>query len=254
VFQEGSSGSDFGLTAMLGATLTLGHFTVGASVQSPDVSVYGRGNFSRYVLSTGAAPSSMTYFGQGGFHGREPTRFGLGLGWDWPRGTIEIDGQLALADGEAVELDMQGTQLVTPGSALTQTSVLRRTRFQPTVNVGVGAEIYVRPSFSLLAGFATDFSAVDGLTPTSVAPAQMNRLLGSFGIGTHGDAGTVMLGAQAYWGWGQMQGYANAPVVAPVNVQSFGALFVLAGATNFKSIQRAVEDMRRFVTKPQSPR
>jgi hypothetical protein len=251
VFQEGASGSDFGLTASLGATLSLDRFAIGAAVQSPDVSIYGHGNLSNYVLSNGA---TNIYYGQGGFHGREPTRFGLGLAYDWPRGTIEIDGQLALADGHAVELDMTGTQLTSPATVLTTQQVVRTTRFQPTVNVGVGAEIFVRPSLSILAGFATDFSAVDGLVPTSVAPAQTNRLLASFGIGSHGDAGTVIVGAQAYYSWGQMQGYASAPTVTPVNVQGTGVLFVLAGATNFKSIQRAVEDMRQFVKRPQPKR
>ena len=252
VFEDGSSGSDFGLSAALGGTLTLGHFTIGAMVQSPDVSVYGHGNLSTYVASS-TAGSSTTYFGQGGFHGREPTRFGLGLGYEWPRGTIELDGQLALADGDAVELDMNGTQLVTPGPTLTTTSVDRRTRFQPTVNVSLGAEIYVRPTLSLLAGFATDFSAVDGLAQTGVAPSRENRLLASFGIGSHSDAGTVIIGAQAYYGWGQMLGYASAPAVAPVDIASTGVLFVLAGATNFSSIERAVEQVRGLVRRPTPP-
>jgi len=246
VFQDGASGSDFGLTTTFGATLNLGHVAIGASVQSPDISIYGHGNLSNYTTTNGA---TNVYFGQGGFHGREPTRLGLGLAYDWSRGTVEIDGQLALADGEAVQLDTTGTQLTAPAT-ITNAHVVRNTRFQPTVNVGVGAELFVRPSLSILAGFATDFSAVDSLIPTSVAPAQMNRLLGSFGIGSHGDAGTVIIGAQAYYAWGQMQGYASAPVIAPVNVQGTGVLFVLAGATNFKSIQRAVDEMRRFVTRP----
>ena len=246
VFEDGSSGSDFGLSAILGATLTLGRFSIGATVQSPDVSVYGHGNLSTYVSST--AGSSTTYFGQGSFHGREPTRFGLGLGYEWPRGTIELDGQLALADGNAVQLDMQGTQLTTPGATVAATEVDRNTRFQPTVNVGLGAELWVRPTLSILAGFATDFSAVDGLAQSGVAPERQNRLLASFGIGSHSDAGTVIVGAQAYYGWGQMLGYASAPTVAPVDVQSTGVLFVLAGATNFKSIERAVEDVRNVVT------
>ena len=251
VFQDGASGSDFGLTTTLGATLNLAHVAIGASVQSPDISIYGHGNLSNYVVTNGA---TNVYFGQGGFHGREPARFGLGLAYDWSRGTVEIDGQLALADGHAVELDTTGTQLTTPATTITNAQVVRTTRFQPTVNVAVGAELFVRPSLSILAGFATDFSAVDGLVPNSVAPAQTNRLLASFGIGSHGDAGTVIIGAQAYYAWGSMQGYASAPTVAPVNVAGTGVLFVLAGATNFKSIQRAVDDMRRFVTRPQRPR
>ncbi|HEY1959346.1 MAG TPA: hypothetical protein VGH28_27235 [Polyangiaceae bacterium] len=252
VFEDGSSGSDFGLSAILGATLTLGHFTIGATVQSPDVSVYGHGNLSTYIASS-TAGSSMTYFGQGSFHGREPTRFGLGLGYEWPRGTIELDGQLALADGSAVQLDTNGTQLATPGAALTATEVDRNTRFQPTLNASLGAELYVRPTLSILAGFATDFSAVDGIASTGVAPSRENRLLASFGIGSHSDAGTVIVGAQAYYGWGQMLGYASAPTVAPIDIQSTGVLLVLAGATNFKSIERAVQDVRGIVRPRRTP-
>jgi hypothetical protein len=250
VFEDGASGSDFGLSASLGATLTLGRVTFGAMVQSPDVSIYGHGNLSTYVASSAGA-STTTYFGQGGFHGREPTRFGLGVGYRWPRGTIELDGQLALADGDAVDLDAHGTQLVTPGPTLTATSVTRVTRFQPTVNASLGAEIFVRRSLSLLTGFATDFCAVDGLSPTGLAPSRENRLLLSFGIGTHSDAGTVIIGAQGYYAWGQMQGYAAAPAVAPVDVAGGGVLFVLAGATNLKAIGRAVDEMRRAVTRPE---
>ena len=196
-------------------------------------------------MSSGTTNGSKIYFGQGGFHGREPTRFGVGIGYEWPRGTIELDGQVALADGHAIELDMQGTQLVSPGAVLTTTAVDRSTRFQPIANASVGAEIYVRPSLSLLAGFATDFSAVDSIAQGGVAPSREHRLLASFGIGSHGEAGTVIVGAQGYYGWGQMLGYASAPAVSPVDIQSAGVLFVLAGATNFKSLKNAVEDVVR---------
>lgn len=245
VFQDGASGSDFGLTASLGATLAIDRTTLGASIQSPDFSIYGHGNISDYVTTGGV---TSTYIGQGGFHGREPARFGVGLGYEWPRGKFEVDGHLALADGHAVELDMQGTQLANGVSAAS--AVTRTTRFQPTVNFGAGLEYFVRPTLSLLGGFATDFSAVDGLLPTSVAQSQVNRLLVSFGVGSHNEAGTLVIGTQAYYGWGSMLGYANAPVVAPTSVSSFGFLFVLAGATNFRAIQRALDEMKKAVTPP----
>ncbi len=246
VFEDGASGSDFGVNAMLGATLAIDRTTLGASIQSPDLSIYGHGNISSYVTNGGA---TSTYIGQGGFHGREPARFGLGIGYESSRVKFEIDGHFALADGHAVELDMQGTEL--SGGAATQAAVTRSTRFQPTVNVGAGLEYFVRPTLSLLGGFATDFSAVDGLTPTSVSQSQVNRLLASFGIGSHSEAGTIIIGTQAYFGWGEMLGYSNVVsggAVAPTNVTSFGLLFVLAGATNFRAITRALDDMRKAVT------
>ena len=245
VFEDGASGNDFSLSAAFGATLNLSRVTLGAMVQSPDVAVYGHGNTSNYQSSSTAG--SGTYFGSGSFHGLEPTRFGLGVGYEWPRGSIEIDGQLALAQPDAVDLDTQGTILQTPGGSLTPATLQRATRFQPTVNASIGTEIFVRPSLSILAGFATDFSAVDGLAQTAILPLRENRLLASFGLGSHTAGGTVIIGAQAYYGWGQMLGYAAAPAVAPIDFTSTGVLFVLAGATNLKSIERAVEEVRRLV-------
>lgn len=243
VFEDGASGSDFGLTAVLGATLAIDRTTFGASIQSPDFSVYGHGNLSDYVTQAG---TTTTYVGQGGFHGREPARFGIGIAYQAPRVTFEIDGHLALADGHAIELDMQGTEL--SGGASTQAALTRNTRFQPTVNVGAGVEYFTSKSLSLLGGVATDFSAVDGLGANAVAQSQVNRLLASFGVGSHTEAGTLIIGTQAYAGWGRMLGYANAPAVAPTNVASFGLLFVLAGATNFRAIERTLDEMRKMVT------
>ena len=248
-YQTGSSGSDFGLNAMLGATLTFDRLTIGASVQSPDVTMYGHGNVSSFVqFPSGAAQTATTYLGQGGFHAREPARMSLGVGYEWAHGSVELDGQLALADGHALELDAQGTQV--PGGSQ---AVTLNTRYQPTVNVSVGAELYVRRSLSFLFGFATDFSAVDGLGAGALAPTQINRLLGSFGIGTHGESGTLLLGTQAYWGWGQAMApnvYAIPPGEAATNVNTFGILFVLAGATSLKSIEEAAREMRNLVTRP----
>jgi hypothetical protein len=257
-YELGTSGSDFDLSALIGATLTLGRLTIGAMLQSPDVSLYGHGNTSSFVqyATTGVANAS-TYLGEGGFHAREPTRMALGVGWDWPRGSVEVDASLALADGHALELDAQGSQVQTPAATSTPQALTLTTRFQPTVNVSVGGELFVRRSLSLLAGVATDFSAVDGLSTTGIAPAQVNRLLGSFGVGSHSAAGTLLVGAQAYWGWGKVMApnvYANPPAETPTNVNTFGILFVLAGATNLKAFAQAVEDVRGLVTKPrQSP-
>jgi len=180
----------------------------------------------------------------------------LGIGWEWPRGSVELDGQLALADGHAVELDAVGPQVQLPGATSTNQALTLNTRFQPTLNVSAGIEVYVRRSLSLLAGFATDFSAVDGITlgaTSPLAPAQVHRLLASFGIGSHGEGGTLLIGAQAYYGWGQALApnvYAVPPVETPTGVQTFGVLFVLAGATNLKSITQAVDDVKNLVIKP----
>ncbi len=251
VFQAGASGSDFGLSALIGATLTLGRVTLGASVQSPDVSLYGHGNINSYVQFASAANvSSTTYLGSGSFHADEPTRFSLGAGYQWSTGTVELDLQLALAQNDAVRLDTSGTQLQTPAVASIPTTLSLATRYEPTVNVGVGGELYVRPSLSLLGGFGTDLSSVSTIGPTTTAQSRIDRLFWAFGVGTHGTGGTLLIGAQVYYGWGSTLApnvYQPVPVLQPTGMSSFGVLFVLAGATSLKAIEQAVTDVKRAI-------
>jgi hypothetical protein len=124
------------------------------------------------------------------------------------------------------------------------------TRFEPTVNVGVGGEFYVRPSLSLLGGFGTDLSAVSVIGPTTTATTKLDRLLWSFGFGTHGTGGTLLIGTQVYYGWGTTLApnvYQLVPVLQPTGMSSFGVLFVLAGATSLSAVEQAVTDVKRAI-------
>ncbi len=249
-FQSGASGTDFGLSGLFGATLGVGSFTIGASVQTPDLSVYGRGNMNRYVqFASTAETSSTTYVGSGGFHARAPTRFGLGVGYQWSTGTVELDAQLALADGDPLVLDTTGTQVQSAGAAATAARTLT-TRYQPAFNAGVGAEVFVRPHFSVLGGFGTDLSAVDSISDSGAAPSQIQRIFWSFGIGSHQRGGTLLLGAQIYYGWGQSlapNAYVRPPRLDPAGIDTYGMLFVLAGATSLKAIEEAVSAVKGAV-------
>ncbi len=251
VYNSGASGTDFGLSAVLGATLRVRGFVFGASIESPDLSVFGHGNVNSYVQFASAANvSATTYLGSGGFHAHEPTRFNVGVGYKWPRGSIEVDAIAALADNEAVQLTANGTQLVVPGNTVTQTALTLSSRFQPTVNVGIGAEIYALRTLSVLGGFGTDFSAIGALTPAPgvAALSQIDRVFWSFGIATHRSGGSLMLGAQLYYGWGQALApnvYQNPPTLEPSGIDAYGILFVFAGATSLKELTSAVTDIVR---------
>jgi hypothetical protein len=253
VFQSGLSGSDLGLSGLFGAIFTHNRFTIGATVQSPDISVYGHGNVSDYTQFAGASSAATTYLGEGTFHAREPTRFSLGAGHRWPMGTsIEVDAQFALASPHALELDSHGTQLVTPGTA-SPASLLLTTRYQPTFNASVGGEFYLSQATSLLGGLGTDLSAVAALTPTSVASSRINRLLVSFGVASHGDKGTVMAGVQGYFGFGEALApnvYATEPTLTPTPTQTYGMLFIFAGAIGPRAIPVTLGSIRNAIQGP----
>lgn len=258
-FQSGASGTDFGLGALFGATLSLGSVTVGASVQTPDLSVYGRGNLNRYVqFASTAETSSSTYIGSGGFHARAPTRFGLGVGYQWSKGTVELDAQLALGDGDPLVLDTSGTLVQTPAASTAAKRTLT-TRYQPTFNAGIGAEVYVQQRFSVLGGFGTDLSAVGDISDSGAASSQIQRIFWSVGIGSHQSGGTLLVGAQVYYGWGQAlapNAYVRPPRLDPAGIDTYGVLFVLAGATSLKAIEEAVSEVQHVVApgNPAQPR
>ena len=250
-FESGASGSDLGLSALVGAIYTVDRTTVGATVQSPDVSVYGRGSISNSSQLTGASTSTSVYVGRGAFHAREPARLGLGIGYRWPRGSVELDGQLALAAPHALELDSYGTESLAPGTTGTAASLLLTTRYRPTFNASVGGELYLSRAISLLGGFGTDLSAVDTLNATSVAANQMDRLLLSFGVGDHGQGGSLLIGGQAYYGFGRVlapNAYAADPTPVATPAQSYGMLLILAGTANTRTVRTAVDAVKKAVT------
>ncbi len=256
-FESAAGGNSFALAGILGVTLTAGRWTLGGTVQSPDVVYTGHGNTSTYVQFANGTSTSSTYIGRGDFHAREPTRFGAGLGYKFPGGTtFELDTSFALADGDALDLDTQGTRLDVPGTANDAASVHLHTRFQPTFNAGLGAEIFFNPRYSILTGVGTDFSAVDHLDQYSLATSKIDRVFFSLGFGSHTpDGGTLLLGVQGYYGWGSAlspNAYATPPVLAPTSIETYGVLFVIGGTANVKAIEQAVNAMKSVVA-PSAP-
>lgn len=250
-FQTGASGSAVGLSVLLGATLTFGRVAIGLSLQSPDVSTYGHASANSYVQLAGASGiSSSTYLGAGTFSVVEPTRIAMGYAYHFPTGTVELDLRLALAQNEAVVLETTGTAFETPAVANVPATRRLSTRYEPTVNLGIGGEIFVRSNLSLLGGFGTDFSAVSTIGPTTAACDKVNRLFWSLGASAHSAGGTVLVGAQLYYGWGDTLApnvYRQPPVLVPTEMKTFGVLLVFAGATSFSALKQAIAEVQHVI-------
>ena len=124
-----------------------------------------------------------------------------------------------------------------------------------TFNTSLGAEYFVTRSFSLIGGASTNMSTLLGLTPTTslgnLVQSRTNHVALSFGIGSYGGLGDLLMGLKLDYGWGQaltVNPYQVPNTWAVVGTQTYGAMFILAGATNLRSIGRAVQKVENAVT------
>lgn len=77
------------------------------------------------------------------------------------------------------------------------------------------------------------------------------------GLGSYGVGGELLFGAQFGYGWGEMLApnvYAAPSDWSVIKTQNFSALFVLAGATNLRSIKRAIEGVTDAVIPGSEPK
>jgi hypothetical protein len=110
---------------------------------------------------------------------------------------------------------------------------------------------------SLLTGVATDLSAA----PQGTLPATnfnyfgvaSNRIASSFGIGTHGSSGELMIGAELSYGWGQrlaVNSYQLPPVIGNADFHTYQVMVIVAGSTSLRALKRVVEDVKKVVQEP----
>jgi hypothetical protein len=89
------------------------------------------------------------------------------------------------------------------------------------------------------------------MTPGNLIATRNNSVSASFGVGSYGLGGNLLLGFEFGYGWGEAIGV-NSYVVpndlAAVDTQTYSGTFILAGATNLRAITRAVEDVTSVVT------
>ena len=252
-------GNSFDLTAILGATYRVQNVTLGASVQVPSLHVLGSYQATLHeAFGATAGSNSILSSGNGSFRAPPPVRIAVGAGGTRGKLTLEGDASFDFAKTDALKSAMQVDSTVATNGALTNTSFAATysVRTQPVVNASFGGEYFVAPNLSLLGGFWTNLSALPPLSPAhapslgNLVQARTHKVGLSFGIGSYGEAGELLVGAQLGYGWGQAI-VAN-PYVVPndwsvVDTQSYSALFVIAGATNLRTIKRAIESVEDAV-------
>jgi len=259
LFYGGSRGDSFQVDATIGATLRFGKQTVGASLRSPSLHVFGVGGANRQSYFDGAGSNASLMSAQGSFVSRSPPRLGLGTGIEGKWGQAELDTNLYFPiNSYSAELD--GRLVTTTGGVVDDqpARVDLSERARGVVNFAAGAEVFMSPKVSVLTGLSTDFSAVPqgalkGGSVFNYYPYQTHRVAGSLGVSSHGAGGELLVGAEMSVGWGQrlaVNSYQLPPVIGTTGHGTYQLMLVVAGSTSLRAIKRAVEDVRDVITKP----
>lgn len=260
------NGNSFDVTAVLGATYELWGLTFGASAQLPPLHVFGSYDATLHrTFNASDTNQSIIATGSGDYRARPPTRISAGVGKTNDAWTIEANASFDFGRSRAVASSMQIDRVSLTDGALTTSAepVSYSVASRPTLNGAIGGEYFVSPRLSVLGGVFSNLTSLTSLKPQpvpslgNVVQARAHRVGVSMGLGSYGTGGELLFGAQFGYGWGEMLApnlYASPADWSVVKTQNFSALFVLAGATNLRSIKRAIEGVTDAVKPGPEPK
>jgi hypothetical protein len=262
-FGAAGAGGSLDVAPTLGAIYRKGMYTAGLSFAIPAVHLYGSytGTLNN-EYSSGTTNSATISTGSGSFSSAPPIRVAVGGGLETGRWTVEADAAVVIPAVSGFTASAIGNTTSLSGTTLTTTPL--QSNFSVAehvvVNPGLGAEYFVYPSLSLVAGASLNMTLQQALA----APAGVGTLVedrqslatASFGLGSYNPSGNVLLGVQVGYGWGQS--LAANPYVTPnqwaiVDTTSYSALLILAGSTSLRSLGHAVEHIEKVIVGPPKP-
>lgn len=259
-FYNVARGDSHDVTATVGMMYRISkRQTVALSVQSPSLHLFGSGGLNHHTSFRGAGVGSedSTFAADGSFVSYTPPRISIGTGVESTWGSAEINVAIHAPTQSAYSAEFEGRTLdiASDGTARDEEKDVKLTTpALGAVNFGVGGEVFSNPGLSLLGGLGTDMSIVPkGSLRNDLLnyyPARMHRLTASFGVGSHGSGGDLLIGAEASYGWGERltpNAYQLPMRLDITPQQQFGVLFVLAGSTSFRSFKRTVDAVKNAV-------
>ena len=261
--QSSFSGNSFDLALRVGASYKLDrHLTLGLSAQLPALHLFGRLNATETTTTLDPARGEQTMnsqLGSGSFLAVPPPSVAAGIGWEsWPN-RVETDLFVFLPLGTAFRsrLDVTSHTVGMSGAAKTSGTSEIVERAHAVIDAAFGVERYLSPSFSLLGGLSTDFSANPPLSATSrfgsVVWSRSSRASLSLGVGSYGGAGELLLGTELSFARGKAyaaDSFGTPNDLALVNQTTWTALFVLSGKTSFSHVRQTVDRIRSLTLAP----
>lgn len=260
-FYGASKGVSFQVDATLGATLRFGHQTLGVSVRTPSLHVFGNGGVNRDTTYQGAGSETLQLAANGSFTAQSPMRIGIGTGVEGAWGQFEINAFYFHQLGNSYTASFEGQQTTTSGSGVADTPVKLdlHQRSNGVVNLAAGAEMFVSENISFLTGISTDVSAAPGGTLQGTLfnyfGVGQNKIAGTIGVGTHGANGELMIGTELSYGWGErlaVNSYQLPPVIGTADFNTYQMMLIIAGSTSLRALKKVVEDVKKVVNEPTS--
>lgn len=260
-----SRGDSHDLTASFGATYRISpRQTVAVAIELPSLHLFGGGGLSVFTQADGAGSRVGSLSGTGSFVAQTPLRIGIGTGIEQRWGSAELNVSMHMPTARAYEAELSGRQYEVTNGVVNYdvpTSRTFTTAARGAVNLGVGGEVFLNDRISVLGGLGTDVSIAQKGTLSRdlfhYFPARTHRATMSFGVGSHGEGGDLLLGAELAYGWGErlaVNAYQLPPRIDATPHETYSVLFVLAGSTSFRSIKRAVDDVTNAIgpSKPEA--
>lgn len=233
--------------------------TLGLSLSTPSLHLFGHYDGTASVQAVDGTTGATLTTASGGYRTPLPIRVGAGLGAEIGRGQIEADMNAYIPVTYLARADVQASQTVVTGGAATLSTPAQTLTVsgRPIVDAGLGFETFLSPGFSLLFGGRTDLSAVDPLPASppigTLAQTRMQRVAGSFGLGSYGDGSELLFGTELSFGWGKsiaVDSLVSPPALALVQQRTFGAMLVVAGGVSLTSVKRTLRDLQNVVRIP----
>jgi hypothetical protein len=228
--------------------------TAGLSLRTPSIHIYDDVDASVSQVVGGATSDTRYWSAGGSFEMASPARLSVGLGMEWDRLRLEINGFLYVPLAELARADMirEGVSIrpgITPVRSLDRLTLIEAA--SPVANVGIGSEFFLTRDLSVLSGFSTDLSAISPLSEAEPYAARIfhdrtNGVHGGVGIASYTDYGDLVFGLRASYLWGETSAvntFVSPALLEGVDFKGFTAVLVVAGRVSAGSVKEAAEDV-----------
>jgi len=259
------NGRSFDLTAIVGATYLVGETLLGLSVQIPSLHLFGSYTTTLHEADSFTGTNdAVLAVGSGSYRALPPLRVAFGVGRTWGPLTAEVDAFFTYSPGDVEQTNLSINTATSTNGAYTSSSssASYSTPSRPSVSLAAGAEYLVSSGFSFVGGVSANFTTLSPIDPAptpslaNLVQARSSAATAAFGIGSYGSAGSLMVGLQLGYGWGEALAanpYALPNEWAVVDTQDYSALLVLAGSTNLRVVKRAAESVENAIKNGVSP-
>ncbi|HLM76326.1 MAG TPA: hypothetical protein VK459_26655 [Polyangiaceae bacterium] len=255
MFQSSMEAQSWDALAHVGVLYRLNEtLTAGLSLRTPSIHVYDAVNVSVSQILGGAMSDTRYWSAGGSFETSSPARISVGLGAEWDRLRLEINGFLYVGLEELARADMirEGVSIqpgITPVRTLDRLTLIEGA--SPVANVGIGSEFFLTRDLSLMTGFSTDFSAIAPLSETEPYASRIfhdraNGVHGGIGVASYTDYGDLVMGLRGSYLYGETSAvntFVSPALLEGVDYKGFSVVLVVAGRVSAGSVKEAAEDV-----------